>query len=362
MTISVIGAGPAGSYSAYLLARAGFDVNIYEEHNIVGKPIQCTGITTSFIENYINVNESFVINKIDTVKVYSNSNNVEFKLKRKNIVMDRHGMDNYFLNKALDSGAKLFTGHKFIDSNKDEVILRNNGNLVKTKKDVVIGADGPNSQVAKSFNMKGKRENFLGLQATLKGDFDSSVFEVYLGSNYCPGFFAWVVPEDNKTARVGLAVRNGFNGRAYFEKFIKNKGKVVDLQAGLIPIYNPRLETEKNNTYLVGDAATQVKATTGGGILYSLIAAGELAEAIKNKESYEKKWRGKIGHSLNLHLLLRNYLDRFNEDDYNKLLELFNNKKAKELIESYDREFPIKLLIKLVIAQPRLLKYVTKVM
>ncbi|MBS3149929.1 NAD(P)/FAD-dependent oxidoreductase [Candidatus Woesearchaeota archaeon] len=361
MTISVIGAGPAGSYSAYLLAKEGFNVNLYEEHNLIGKPIQCTGITTSFIENYINNNADFVVNKIDTVMVHSYNNNVEFKLKRKNIVMDRCGMDNYFLNKALDKGVKLFTGHRFIEANNNELIFKQNNKKVNVKKEIVIGADGPNSQVAKSFNLKGKRENFLGLQATVKGNFDSSTFEVYLGNKICPGFFAWIVPENDKIARIGLAVREGFKGRDYFEAFVKDKGKIMEMQAGLIPIYNNKLETEKNNIYLVGDAASQVKATTGGGILYALMASEELSKAIKNNESYEKNWKGRIGYSLMVHLLLRNYLDKFNDEDYSKLLELFNDKSARNLIESYDREFPIKLLMKLVLAQPKLLKYIGKV-
>lgn len=361
MTISVIGAGPAGSYSAYLLAKEGFSVNIYEEHDVVGKPVQCTGITTSFIENYIKNDADFVVNKIDRVKVHSYNNSVEFKLKRKNVVMDRCGMDNFFLNKALDEGARLFTGHRFIEANNDELIFKKDNKKLNVKKDMVIGADGPNSQVAKTFNFKGIRENFLGLQATVKGEFDHSTFEVYLGNNICPGFFAWIVPENEKIARIGLAVRNGFKGREYFESFVKERGKILEMQAGLIPIYNSKLETEKNNIFLVGDAASQVKATTGGGILYALMASEELCKAIKKNESYDRNWRGKIGHSLRAHLLLRNYLDKFNDEDYSELLRLFNDKNAKNLIESYDREFPIKLLMKLIIAQPKLLKYIGKV-
>ena len=48
--ISIIGAGPAGGQSAYLLAKKGYDVNIYEEHASVGKPFQCTGLATPILE------------------------------------------------------------------------------------------------------------------------------------------------------------------------------------------------------------------------------------------------------------------------------------------------------------------------
>ena len=38
--ITIIGGGPAGSYTGYLLAKKGFDVSIYEEHAEIGNPIQ----------------------------------------------------------------------------------------------------------------------------------------------------------------------------------------------------------------------------------------------------------------------------------------------------------------------------------
>jgi len=47
--ISIIGAGPAGNYLAYLLAKNSFDVCVFEEHKTVGLPVQCTGITTSYL-------------------------------------------------------------------------------------------------------------------------------------------------------------------------------------------------------------------------------------------------------------------------------------------------------------------------
>ena len=42
--ISIIGAGPAGSYLASLLRKE--EVEVFEEHDKIGLPVQCTGITT----------------------------------------------------------------------------------------------------------------------------------------------------------------------------------------------------------------------------------------------------------------------------------------------------------------------------
>ena len=51
--ITIVGAGPAGSYLAYLLVKKGEDVTIIEEHENIGNPVQCTGIVTDSIEKYV---------------------------------------------------------------------------------------------------------------------------------------------------------------------------------------------------------------------------------------------------------------------------------------------------------------------
>src|SRR5262245_38987309 len=42
--VAVVGAGPAGSIAARLLAERGHDVVVLEEHNETGRPVHCTGL------------------------------------------------------------------------------------------------------------------------------------------------------------------------------------------------------------------------------------------------------------------------------------------------------------------------------
>ena len=42
----MVGAGPIGSYTAYLLAKEGFDVGIFEKKPAIGKDVNCTGIVS----------------------------------------------------------------------------------------------------------------------------------------------------------------------------------------------------------------------------------------------------------------------------------------------------------------------------
>src|SRR4030042_6827028 len=146
--ISIIGAGPCGSYTAYLLARAGFEVDVFEEHKGIGQPVQCTGIVTGVLERLIEVKKEFVANMINTARIYApNRDFIEIKLKD-NIILDRMKFDAYLAEKAMNAGANFFMNHKFVSLKKrDENILvrikDNKKNAVKENKTtVLIGADG----------------------------------------------------------------------------------------------------------------------------------------------------------------------------------------------------------------------------
>jgi geranylgeranyl reductase family protein len=345
--ISIIGAGPAGCYTAYLLSKAGKQVNIFEEHKKIGEPVQCTGLVTSSIKNIIKIKNSIIKNKINQVKIFSKNNCLELRLKNKNLILDRKEFDNDLADMAAKQGAKLFLDHKFINNK-----IKHNNKIKPLKTDYLIGADGPLSQVAKSNNLQTKTRFLTGLQATIRLK-NENYIEFYPDL----GCFTWVVPENKDICRIGIASYT--NPKQDFEKFLKIRkikdSQIIEKQGGLIPIYNPKIKTfRKNNVYLIGDAATQVKATTGGGIIQSLKAAEALSNSITKNKDYEKQWRKAIGKDLQLHLLIRNTMDKFKEKDWDLLVKLFKKEKTKKIIEEFDRDYPTKFLMKLAVKEPKL--------
>ncbi len=344
--ITIIGAGPVGCYAGYCLAKKGKEVNIIEEHKKIGLPVQCTGIVTSSLNKIINPKKEFIINKINRARIFSRKNSVEIRLKSPNLILDRHKFDRHIAEMAKSQGVKILLEEKFIGNSK---------NKVKTSKhsfdaDYIIGADGPLSSVAKANNMLNNRQFWHGIQARVKLKNDNSV-DFYPGI----GTIAWVVPENKETARVGLMAPG--NANIIFKKFLKkitgNKG-IIEYQAGLIPVYNPRQKAQKENILLIGDAAAQVKATTGGGIIQGLTAAECAANSISENISYEKAWRGKIGRDLWLHLKIRGIMDRFNEQDLSTLIRKFKKIKNREILENFDRDYPSKFLLRLFLREPSL--------
>ncbi len=355
MKISIIGAGPVGGYLASLLAKD-HEVLLFEDHKEIGNPVQCTGLVTDSMNEIVELKNQFIINKIKRIRVIApNKKSIELNLKNENIVLDRQKFDSYLVNQAVDKGIKLFFDHKFKDFSNNEITFENQN---KFKTDILVGADGPFSKVAKSANLYGNRKFFIAPQAVVKGNFDKDIFEVYLGT----GDFAWVVPENEEVARIGLVTKDKYEASIVFKNLLKRYREVLCYQSGLIPIHNPKIKTQKDNIYLMGDAACQTKANTHGGLIPGMIAAQEFKNSLNNGHSYDELWRKRIGKDLAIALKMRKILDKFNENDFNKLVGLCDKKKVKEILETYDRDFPSKFVAKLILAEPRFLKFSTKIL
>jgi len=353
MGIIIIGAGPIGCFLGSILAKAGEDVSIYEQKSVIGKPVQCTGIVTQELGRIIEVKNEFVVNKLKKVKIFSKNNTTELPID--DVVIDRAKFDKYLAKKAKKQGAKIYLNHKFLGIIGGKAVIADKNNKIKAiKADAIVGADGPLSEVAKANLMFRKRNYYYGIQARVKGNFDKNCYSAYFGS-ICPDFFAWIVPESGKIARIGVAGKK--NVKELFNKFVK--GKIIDYQAGLIPIYDKKLLVQREKVYLIGDAAGHVKATTGGGLVYGLKAAKILANCILYGKDYKKELK-KINKELRIHLKIRRILDKFSDKDYNNLIKLMKNKRIKKILKEYDRDNVKKLIFKTILNKPMILKYFIK--
>ena len=342
--ITIVGAGPSGSYLASMLAKENREVTLVEEHPEVGNPIQCTGILSSS-SNALNIKipNKLIVNKIKRVELISpDKNSVTFNLKEDDLILDRKELDKHLAEEAVKNGAKLLLQHRFVGYKNNKVYLRHRGEISKLDFKLLVGADGPNSQVAKSANLYGNRRFWVARQCRAKIKCEKDLFKVHFGKNITPDFFGWVVPENEEVARIGIGAER--NSEAYFKKYLEMLGnpEIIDYQAGLIPIYNPKPKRSNGNVFLLGDAALQVKALSGGGIIKGMLAAEELNKSILNNLDYEKLWRKRIGKDLALSLKIRNFLNKFSDKDYNSLIKAFD----KNALTHFNREFPKQSLIK----------------
>lgn len=356
--ISIIGAGPAGSYLGYLLAKEGKEVTIFEDHSKVGNPVQCTGIVTHSIEKFFRLKDEVIAKRLDKVIVVSKNRRISVNVDE--IVMWRDKFDRFVAEMAEDEGAKLLLNHQFTGFDGRNAIIvkdKKNGQARKIKTDIIVGADGPYSTVAKAAGMNSDSRHYIGMQAKVRLKMDTSSFETYFGEDF-PNFFGWVVPESDNMARLGIGCFE--DAQKHFYRFLKSRTEskeVICWESGLIPLYNPKKLMQKDNIYLIGDAAAQVKATTGGGIIPSLKAAHTLCDCIVNNKNYSRELKKSSGRELLLHLKIRDALNKFSDKDYDKLLELMSQEKVGKILKKYDRDTPIPLVANLLLREPRFLLF-----
>ena len=87
--ITIIGAGPAGSYLASLLKE---EAVVFEEHKSIGKPVQCTGITTQALAEILPITKKFLINKITNAKIKTpEGKNINARLKKPKLIKKFYG-------------------------------------------------------------------------------------------------------------------------------------------------------------------------------------------------------------------------------------------------------------------------------
>jgi len=182
-----------------------------------------------------------------------------------------------------------------------------------------------------------KPERFLyGIQTDV-GMKEISDVEVYFGEKIAPGSFAWVVPVNGRSAKIGLIT--GENPAWFLKRFLSN-AQISDrltttesvVRCSPIPLRSIR-KSYGERFVIVGEAAGQVKATTGGGVYFGLLCAEIAAETIKKAfeqgdgserilKEYEARWRKKIDRELKAGVRMRNIFSKLSDRQINFLMEL----------------------------------------
>ncbi len=321
----IVGAGLAGNKIAESLSKKGLKVLVLEEHKKVGFPSKCSGLVSERIFDYLPmIANEVILNEIKSAEFIFKDLRIELKPKNRVFVIDRIKLDEILYRRAIGNGAEYKFGERFLSANvlNDRVEVKTNKGLYSS--DILVGADGSFSTVAKNFGLFQDSEYFIGYQSTIKGKFEKEKVEVWFGNNIAPNFFGWVIPINEYKARIGLATRE--KPLYYYKKFLRKRVKnyFEPDTVGIIKIGLMK-KTVFNRVLVVGDAAMQVKPFSGGGIIYNLIssqiASLAILKAYKQKnyteefllENYEKTWKEKLGKAIRKGLILRKLFYSFGD-------------------------------------------------
>jgi len=341
--VVIIGAGPAGCTTGEGLARAGFDVALVEEHAVVGEPVDCTGVLGAEVFRRFALPREIVVGEIGAVTLHSPGGVpiVHEASQPFAFVVDRAELDRRLARRAKEAGATLYLNVRAVRVDRHPagvtIECRGVGSVPRRlSARMVILASGPQFGFQEALGLGVSPLLWQSAHAELPGD-GLPHPQVFLGRDVAPGGFGWAVP----VRRAGRPfVRVGVNSRidaprylrrlcaTRFAHLISAAGPFTP-RAWVVPIV-PLTRTYGERVLAVGDAAGQVKPTSGGGVYFGMLsarlAAETAAEAFSRGEfgaerlaRYEKRWRRLLGVDLRLGSLLRRLFNRMADRDVDQL-------------------------------------------
>jgi len=384
--LAVVGCGVSGAAAALAAAQRGISVSILEEHSKVGEPSHCSGHVgiLAFEQFAPKTPRRIIENEIKGAVLYPPSEK-PLTLKRATPitwVLNRAEFDRHLSHVATEAGAHLYTNSRVLGFRRlDRGFRIETAGMRPTQLScrVLIDASGFGGSVSKyaGLSQAGPRMLVNSAQFSVDKvtDVDVDFVELYFGQQYTPGFFGWIIPRRDGSAKVGIAAGARANVRQCFEKFVgkhpvaskklKHAHRLTKTMFHPIPVDGATRPTYAQGMLSVGDAASQVKPTTGGGIVFGL-ACGRLAgmtaaNAVMSDDtseqflsSYEKSWRQLIGFDLKAMSWLRRLLYRLPDQYLDRIFKVSNELRADEILrKSSDIDFQGRTLVSLA-RDPRL--------
>ncbi len=297
-SVAVVGAGPAGSFCAERLARAGFAVTIFDPSHPREKPCG-GGVTPGAFEKFPELEELRSLGRPSSavrMRAPRGERVLSVELSQPIEIFSRRVLDGALLERAQKAGAEFRPERFGRDWPRGEF-------------DFIVGADGASSLV---------RRTFLGAKPGGRASYATAGFqveglderEIYIEFTREYAGYLWVFPRPGH-ASVGIAAPVGAENGA------KLSARVLELlerrypgslalprepYAASIPVADGPVAGP--GFALIGDAASANDAITGEGIQHALDSAALCADALIEHgpeaapAAYTAKWQAGAGGEL----------------------------------------------------------------
>ncbi len=360
--VAIVGGSAAGLYAANLLARGGANVRVLESLETL-EPAERTLIVTHRMRDMLGgAAESCVVNEIRRFELFTDGRSATVSLKHPDLIVERRALIQNLAEAARQAGAEIELGRRFraLHANGRGLVVEiersADGASEEVRAETVIGGDGATSRVARAAGWA-PLETAPLMQAIvpLPKDMAADTVRVWFIPQDTP-YFYWLIPESRERGALGVIGETGPAIRRRLEEFMRKRGfDPIAFQGARVPVYSSwvpvRRQLGQGSVYLVGDAAAQVKVSTVGGTVTGFRGALGVAQAILNGGASPELET--LRRELNLHLLVRRSLHRFEQSDYSRLVDLLNDG-AKRSLAEYSRDEAWKLLWRVCLRQPRL--------
>ena len=326
MKILIVGAGIGGLVSALCLNKKGYEVEIYEQSEVLselGAGVQLSPNATRVLD-YLELTDnlkphifeprSFQFLNYKTEKIISKrdlGSKIQDDFGFPNFDVHRADLQKVLLNKVEEKGIKIYSNMKVIDVGNEENKAYIKINEQKIKADIVIGADGIHSVVREKLFEK-KESSFTGNVAwrmlipvdSLPRDLILPDTTVWLGPK--KHFVSYHVSGGKNLNCVCLVEQDGWTNESWSER-----GNIEDLREvyngwnqtieTLLKIANPNTlyrwalhdrppmkQWSKGRIILLGDAAHPMLPFLAQGAAMAIEDGAVLADCISSYKDNEK--------------------------------------------------------------------------
>ena len=332
----IVGAGPAGSFAADLLAKGGASVALFDGRP-EGEPKACGGgVTAKALKAWPQLLNA-VGRTIHELDLYSpSSKKLHLELEEPFAIYSRIAFDCYLRDRARDAGAHVIStkisARKIERAEHGWRLKSDSGN--EWQGSLLIAADGANSGIAKMLAGKlppSDMEVAFGYRAPLPSNGTAPTVVAFL-----PGWvgYAWAFPRPDHISFGIATTQDAFEHeplddllwRFMVGYYHQSEGAKVNFWEDTDTTATARIRAHLDSTAeryaaripglaaetwdqrttcgddwaLLGDAAGFADPVTGEGIYYALRSAELLAQAYLSGEfrSYEQLWRADFGAEL----------------------------------------------------------------
>ena len=205
---------------------------------------------------------------------------------------------------------------------------------------VVIDCSGPGTGFGADEEItQGNFDVEPAVFALVKGPkYPLNYIQMFFGSNYAPGGYAWLFPRDKEISNVGLVIGREFAQEAPARQALKNflektypGSEILTFQGGAIPCGYPDVPLAVNNLYKAGDAANMVHPLSRAGILEAMTGGTQAAQAAlktidlpdeasrrPHYDRYRKGWDAAYGKSHRAISKVKKAFSRISDRDFNR--------------------------------------------
>jgi digeranylgeranylglycerophospholipid reductase len=350
--VMVVGGGPAGLYCATELARRGFKALLFEEHASVADKVLCTGIIGVDAFRQFSLPRQPIVGTLGPLRAISRDGTELLHTSQRPMayIVDKGAFNGALAAGAASAGALLYTStpaqHVVVDDAQVRLeAMAAEGYSLTVHAPLVVLACGVNYRLTKHLGLGAPREFLQGAQTEVPWVWTSGT-EVHLNKAFSPEAFAWVVPLQNGYTRVGVMCARDARGALMqvLDRIIPQWRERQDIHLGSKPIaQTPLRRSYAERVLVIGEAAGQVKATTGGGIYYGLLAAQLAVETIsrafatgrftaETMSIYERRWKALLADELALGFAFRKLYGRLTDRQVDGLFHYIARSTLKDFI------------------------------